>query len=91
MKKRPDNHPRRPEERHTKRPVTSNDVKMPKVVTLASSAHERKLDKLLSPKKSYPTANKSHNDSHNRKSNSLYKKSFGDLQMFHQVLKISLN
>jgi hypothetical protein len=87
MKKPPDNHPRRPEGRHTKGPVSSNDVKMPKVVKSASSAQERKLDKLNRPKKSNRTAIKSHYDNHSRKSNSLYKKSFGDLQMFHQVLK----
>jgi hypothetical protein len=29
MKKQPASHPRRPQERQTKRPVTSTDVKMP--------------------------------------------------------------
>jgi hypothetical protein len=32
MKKQPGSHPKRPQERQTKRPVTSKDVKMPKIV-----------------------------------------------------------
>jgi hypothetical protein len=43
-KKQPSSHPRRPQERQTKRPVTSDDVKMPKIVKSPSSSQKQKLD-----------------------------------------------
>jgi hypothetical protein len=76
MMKQPGNHPRRPQEQQTKRPVTSNDVKMPKFVKSPSSSQKQKLDILHSPKKNNPTVIKSHEDSHSIKSNSSSKRSF---------------
>jgi hypothetical protein len=75
MMKQPGNHPRRHQERQTKRPVTSKDVKMPKIVKSPSSFQKQKLDILHSPKKNNPTI-KSHEDSPSIKSNSSSKKSF---------------
>jgi hypothetical protein len=37
-KKQPGSHPRRPQERQTKRPVISKEVKMPKIVKSPSSS-----------------------------------------------------
>jgi hypothetical protein len=76
MKKQLGNHPRSPQERQTKRPVTSKAVKMPKIVKSPSSSQKQKLDILHSPKKNNPTVIKSHEDSHSIKSNSSSKKSF---------------
>jgi hypothetical protein len=76
MKKQPDSHPRRPQEGQTKRPVTSKDVQMPKIVNSPSSYQKQKLDILHSSKKTNPTVIKSHEDSHSIKSNSSSKKSF---------------
>ena len=60
MKKQPGSHPRKPQERQTKRPVTSKDVKMPKIVKSPPASQEQKLDILHSPKKNNPTVIKSH-------------------------------
>jgi hypothetical protein len=76
MKKQPGSHPRRPQERQTKRPVTSKDVKMPKIVKSPPPSQEQKLDILHSPKKNNPTVIKSHEDSPSVKSNLSSKKSF---------------
>ena len=76
MKKQPGSHPRRPQERQTKRPVTSKDVKMPKIVKSPPASQEQKLDILHSPKKNNPTVIKSHEDSPSIKSNLSSKKSF---------------
>ena len=76
MKKQPGSHPRRPQERQTKRPVTSKDVKMPKIVKSSPALQEQGLDILHSPKKNNPTVTKSHEDGHSIKSNSSSKKSF---------------
>jgi hypothetical protein len=40
MKKQLVSHPRRPQERQTKRPVTSKDEKKPKIVNLPSSSRK---------------------------------------------------
>jgi hypothetical protein len=90
MKKQPDSHPRRPQERQTKRQVTSKDVKMPKIVKSPKSFQKQKLDVLHSPKKNNHTVIKSHEDIPSSKSNLSSKKSFWDLQTFHQELKTSL-
>ena len=76
MMKQPGSHLTRPQERQTKRPVSSKDVKMPKIVKSPSSSQKQKLDILHSPKKNNPTVIKSHEDSHSIKSNSSSKKSF---------------
>jgi hypothetical protein len=76
MMKQAGNHPRRPQERQTKRPITSKDVKMPKIVKSPSSSQKQKLDILHSPMKKIPTVIKSHEDSPSIKSNSSSKKSF---------------
>ena len=60
MKKQPGSHPRRPQERQTKRPVTSKDVKVPKIVKSPPASQDQKLDILHSPKKNNPTVIKSH-------------------------------
>jgi hypothetical protein len=77
-------------ERQTNRPVTSKEVKMPKIVKSPPASQEQKLGILHSPKKNNPTAIKSHEDSPSVKSNLSPKSHFGDLQRFHQELKISL-
>jgi hypothetical protein len=64
MMKQAGNHPRRPQEQQTKRPVTSKGVQMPKIVKSPSSSQKQKLDILHSPKKNNPTVIKSHEDSH---------------------------
>ena len=86
MKKQPGSHPRRPQERQTKRPVTSKDVKMPKIVKSPPASQEQKLDlrKIMlqsSRVMRIVLALRAicHPKSH-----------FGDLQTFHQELKISL-
>jgi hypothetical protein len=76
MRKQPGNHPRRPQKLQTKRPVTSKDVKMPKIVKSPSSSQNQKLDILHSPKKNNPTVIKSQEDSLSMKSNLSSKKSF---------------
>ena len=76
MMKQPGSHLTRPQERQTKRPVSSKDVKMPKIVKSPSSSQKQKLDILHSPKKNNPTVIKSHEDSHSIKSNSSSKKLF---------------
>jgi predicted acylesterase/phospholipase RssA len=90
MKKKSGSHLRRTQERHTKRPVTSKDANMPKIVMSQSSSQKQKLDILHSPKKNNPIVIKNHKDSHSIKSDSSSKKSFWDLQTFHQELKTSL-
>jgi hypothetical protein len=60
MKKQPGSHPRRPQECQTKRPDTSKDVQMPKIVKSPSSSQKQKLDILHSPKKNNPPVIKSH-------------------------------
>ena len=69
MKKQPGSHPRRRQERQTKRPVTSKDVKMPKIVKSPPASQEQKLDILHNPNKISPTVIKSHEDSPSVKSN----------------------
>jgi hypothetical protein len=76
LKKRPGSYRRRPQEHQTKRPVTSKDVKIPKIVKSPSSSQKPKLDILHNPKKGNPTVIKSHDDSHSNKSKSSSKKSF---------------
>jgi hypothetical protein len=76
MMKQAGSHPRKPQERQTKRLVTSKVVQMPKTVKSPSSSQKQKLDILHSPKKNNPTDIKSHEDSHSIKSNSSSKKSF---------------
>jgi hypothetical protein len=76
MKKQPGSHPRKLQERQTKRPVTSKDVKMPKIVKSPPASQEQKLDTLHSPMKNNPTAIKSHEDCPSITSNLSYKKSF---------------
>jgi hypothetical protein len=77
MRKQAGNHPRRPQEQHPKKfPLTSKDVKMPKIVNSPSSFQKQKLDILHSPKKNSPTVIKSHEGSPNIKSNLSSKKSF---------------
>jgi hypothetical protein len=63
MKKQPGSHPKRPQERQTKRPVTSKDVRMPTIVKSPSFSQKQKLDILHSPKENNPTVIKSHEDS----------------------------
>ena len=86
MKKQPGSHPRRPQERQTKRPVTSKDVKMPKIVKSPPASQEQKLDlrKIMLQSSRVMRIGLAlraicHPKSH-----------FGDLQTFHQELKISL-
>jgi hypothetical protein len=67
MKKQPGSHPRRPQERQTKRP---------KIVKSSPASQEQKLDILHNPKKKNPTFIKSHEDSPSIKSNLSSKKSF---------------
>jgi hypothetical protein len=55
MEKQPASHSRRPLDHQTKRPVTSRDVKMPKIVKSPSSSQKQKLDMLHSPKKNNPS------------------------------------
>jgi hypothetical protein len=43
MKKQPGSHPRRAQERQTKRQVTSKDVKMPNIVKSPPACQEQKL------------------------------------------------
>jgi hypothetical protein len=76
MKKQPGSHPRRPQERQAKRPVTSKDVNMPKIVKSPPSSQEQKLDILHNSKKNNPTVIKSHEDITSIKSNLSSKKSF---------------
>jgi hypothetical protein len=76
MRKQPGNHLRRPQERQTKRLVTSRDVKMPKIVKSTSDSQKQKLDIFHSPKKGSPTVIKSNEDSPSIKSNPSSKKSF---------------
>jgi hypothetical protein len=76
MKKQPGSHPRRPQERQAKRPVTTKDVKMPKIVKSPSSYQKQKLDILHSSKKTNPTVIKSHEDSPSIKSYLSSKKTF---------------
>jgi hypothetical protein len=90
MTKQPGNHPRRPQERQTKRPVTSKDVKMPKIVKSPSSFQKQKLDILHSSKKNNPTVIKSHWIVLALRAICHPKSHFGDLQTFHQELKTSL-
>jgi hypothetical protein len=91
MKNQPGSHLRRPQEHQTKRPVTSEDAKILKILKSPSSSQNQKLDILHSPKKGNPTVIKSHDDSHSNKSNSSSKSYSGDLQTFHQESIISLS
>jgi hypothetical protein len=76
MKEQPGSHLRRPQERQTKRPVSSRIVKMSKIVKSPPASQKQKLDILHSPEKNNPTVIKSHKDSPINKSNSSSKKSF---------------
>jgi hypothetical protein len=76
MKKQPGSHPKKTQEQQTKRPITSKDVKMPKIVKSPSSSQKQKLDILHSPKKNNPTVIKSHEDSLSIKSNLSSNKSY---------------
>jgi hypothetical protein len=69
MKKQPGSHPRRSQERQTKRLVTSRDVKMLKIVKSPSALQKQKLDILHNSKENNPTVIKSHEDSPSIKSN----------------------
>jgi hypothetical protein len=59
-KKQPGDHARKPQDRQTKRSVSSRDTKMPKIIKSASSIEEQKLDILPNPKKVNPTVTESH-------------------------------
>jgi hypothetical protein len=86
-KKQPDDHARKTEDRQTKRPISSRNTKMPKIIKSTSSIEKQRLDILPNPKKDNPTVTKSHQDSHSNNSKLSAKASFGALQTYHQELK----
>jgi hypothetical protein len=69
-------HARKPQGCQTKRSVSSEDTKIPKIIKSASSIEEQKLDILPNPKKVNPTVTKSHEDSHSNNSKLSVKTSF---------------
>jgi hypothetical protein len=90
IKKQPGSHPRRPQEHQTKRPVTSEDVQMPKIVKSPSSSQKQKLDILHSPKKIILQSSRAMRIVLALRAICHPKSHFGDLQTFHQELKTSL-
>jgi hypothetical protein len=90
MMKQAGNHPRRPQERQTKRPVTSKDIKMPKIVKSPPSSQKQKLDILHSPKKIIQQSSRAMRIVLALRAICHPKSHFGDLQTFHQELKTSL-